>query len=151
MQRFVFSLDRVLAWRRLEARRERLRWEQIRGELRGIDAERERLRTERDLAAALLHTARSALGAEFAALDQFRAHVDAEMARLGTKRADCEKRLAEQARVAAAKERDVKILEHLRERRLEIWTAALDRETEQQAAEAFLARWRREGISSREN
>lgn len=145
MKRFSFSLDRVLAWRRIEARRERLRWEQIRAELRAIDAERDALRAERKDAAARLRSARSALGEELEALDRFRRYVDAEQARLERKRAECERRLIEQSRVAAAKERDVKILEHLRERRLQAWKIEADREIEQQAAEAFLARWQKSG------
>lgn len=144
MKRFTFSLDRVLAWRRIEARRERLRWEQIRAELGAIDAERDALRAERINSAARLRSARSALGEELEALDRFRHYVDAEQARLAQKRAGCERRLIEQSRVAAAKERDVKILEHLRERRFRDWKIESDREIEQQAAEAFLARWQKD-------
>jgi flagellar export protein FliJ len=142
MKRFAFTLERVLAWRRMQARMERLKWEQIRAELRSIEAQREHLRGERERAAARLNTAASATGADFAALDRFRKHVDSERARLETKRTECAQRLLAQTHVTTAKERDVKVLEHLRERCLKTWTAELDRETEQQAAESYLSRWR---------
>jgi len=143
MKRFAFSLERVLSWRRMQARVERLRWERIRTELRAIEEQRERLRAEHQRAAERLRSVGSVLGAELAGLDNFRRHVEAERARLEPKRAECEQRLLAQMRVTSAKEREVKVLEHLRERRVETWTAELDRETEQQAAETYLSRWRR--------
>ncbi|HEV2199718.1 MAG TPA: hypothetical protein VGR73_07845 [Bryobacteraceae bacterium] len=141
MKRFTFSLERVLGWRRIEARLEELRAEQLHAELRAIEASREDLRIERETTAAEVRAAGSATGAELAALDNFRRHVDRERSRLERQRVECEKRSAAQNSVLTAKRRDVKILEHLRERRKAAWTAALDRETEQQAAETFLSRW----------
>ncbi len=142
MKRFTFSLEQVLAWRRMQARLESLRWEQIRSELRGIEIQRENLRVERERSAARLQAAGSATGAEFAALDRFRKYVDAEQLQLQQKRVECEKRMTAQAKILAAKEREVKVLEHLRERKLTAWTAQMDRETEQVASEAFLSRWK---------
>jgi len=141
MKRFAFSLERVLGWRRIEAQMEELRAERLHAELHAIETSRENLRIERETTAAHLRAVGSATGTELAALDNFRRHVDAERARLERERVDCEKRVAAHMRVLTAKKRDVKILEHLRERRLTAWTAELNRETEQQAAEAFLSRW----------
>ena len=141
MKRFTFTLERVLAWRRMQARLERLRWEQIGAQLRGIEIERENLSLDRKRSAADLLQARSASSEDLAALDRFRKHVDSEQIRLQKKHAEYEKQLAAQAAILSAKERDVKVLEHLRERKLSGWTAERDRETEQIAAEAFLSRW----------
>jgi flagellar export protein FliJ len=141
MKRFAFSLEQVLAWRRMQARIEGLRREQLRGELRAIEIERENVGAERAHSDAALRRAGSATGADLTALDRFRVHADAEQLRLRQKQADCEKRIAAQAAILAAKERDVKVLEHLREGKLQIWTAQMDRETERVASEAFLSRW----------
>jgi hypothetical protein len=121
---------------------ERLRGEKIRAELRAIDEERVKLRTEIEISGARLRPAGWALGVELEALDRFRRHADVEDLRLQRKRAECEQRMIAQTKVVTAKEREVKVLEHLREKRLTAWTAELDREIEQQASEAFLARWR---------
>ena len=95
MKRFAFPLERVLSWRRMQARVERLRWERIRTELRAIE---ERARAAARGTPTRLGggsaVAKSTTGAELAALDRFRRHVDAERARLERKRAECEKRLA---------------------------------------------------------
>ncbi len=147
MKRFAFSLERVLAWRRIEARIERVRWEQIRAERKAIEDARENLRFEAARSAEGVRAARSATGAELEALDRFRVFVEAEQQRLGHQSAECEKRGAAQAAIARAKERDVKVLEHLRERQLDTWSKAEARETEQAAAESYLARWRPPNLS----
>lgn len=147
MKRFTFTLERVLAWRRMQARLERLRWQQIGAERRGIETEQVNLSLDRERSAADLIQARSASSEDLAALDRFRKHIDCEQVRLGGKYAQCEKLLAAQAEIVSAKERDVKVLEHLREHKLAAWTAEWDRETEQVAAEAFLSRWLPRGSS----
>ena len=147
MKRFEFSLERVLAWRRMQARVERMRWEQMRGELRAIEVERENLRVERERSRAELQTAGSATSEELEALDKFRRYVDAEQIRLQRKRVESEKRIAAQAGILAAKDRAVKVLEHLREKKQAAWKAEWERETEQMASEAFLSRWHLRGGS----
>jgi len=126
---------------------ERLRWEQIRAELRAIDAEREKLHAEQELSGARLRSEGWTLGVELEAADRFRRHVALEDLRLQHKRAEGEQRMLAQMKVVTAKERDVKVLEHLREKRLDRWTEELHHEIEQQASEAYLARWRPEGRS----
>ena len=142
MKQFHFSLEKALAWRRMQARMERARWEQIRAEIVGIETARQRLREEKQESAENLLSQKSATGEELAALEMFGHYVVSQQARLEIKRGECEKRLAEQGKLAMAREREVKVLEHLRARRLETWTKDLGKEIEQQAAEAFLARWR---------
>lgn len=142
MKQFHFSLEKALGWRRTQARVERLRWEQIRAEIARIETARRRLRVEKEESAAEVRTAKSTMGEDLAALETFGEYVISERARLEIKRAECEKRLEEQRKLMTARERDVKILEHLRERRLETWKAEVEKETEQQAAESYLVRWR---------
>jgi hypothetical protein len=142
MKQFHFSLEKALAWRRMQARMERARWEQIRAEMVGLETARQRLSEEKQESAEKVLSQKSATGDELAALETFGQYVVSQQARLEIKRAECEKRMAEQGKLALAREREVKVLEHLRARRLETWTKDLEREIEQQAAEAYLARWR---------
>jgi hypothetical protein len=141
MKRFEFSLERVLGWRRMQARVERMRWEQLRGELRAIEIERENLRRECERAKDEMQAAGSAKGEELAALDRFRQYGDAEQVRLQRKWVESEKRMAAQAGILAGKDRAVKVLEHLRKKKQAAWTAEWERETEQMAAEGYLTRW----------
>jgi hypothetical protein len=148
MKQFHFSLEKALAWRRTQARMERLRWEQIRAEIGQINKARAHLSAEKDESAAAMRSAKSAMGEELAALETFGGYVISERARLEIKRVECEKRLAEQAKIVTARERDVKVLEHLRARRLDAWNIEWEKELEQQAAETYLARWRAPSKSS---
>jgi broad specificity phosphatase PhoE len=81
---------------------------------------------------------------DLAALESYRLHVARQKERLRKERADCQERIAaERAQVLKA-ERDVRLLEKLREKRLGEWQAAADREMEALASELFLAKWRRQ-------
>ncbi len=133
----------------MQARMERLRWEQMRAELRAIDDERRQLQAEKEKSAGQLRSQGSAYGLDLHALENFRRHLDEEDGRLERKRAECEQRIIAQMKVVTAKEREVKVLEHLRAKRLDTWTVELAREIEQQASEAFLARWRSPGGEGR--
>ena len=128
---------------------ERVRWEQIRAEIAAIDTARQRLSEQKQESAADMLARTSTAGEELAALETFGEYVISERARLEIRREECEGRLAEQAKRVIACERDVKILEHLRAKRMEAWKSQLEKETEQQAAEAYLARWRRPSAGER--
>src|SRR5262245_11917834 len=141
MKQFHFSLEKALAWRRTQERMETLRWEWIRAEIAGIDKARQRLGEEKQESAAEMLSRKFAASEELAALETFGEYVITERARLEIKRGECEKRLAEQAKLLMARKREVKVLEHLRAQRLEAWRVEREKETEQQAAEAYLARW----------
>ena len=69
----------------------------------------------------------------------------AEHTRLEKSRAECSKKVAAQIQAVAAKRRDVKLLEHLREQRREVWTRDFHRELDAQADESYLAKWNRRG------
>ncbi len=143
MRRFRFALETVLRWRqsRLEAEQARL------GEL-VTELERIRLRirqAEEDAQAA----ARDVLGAgaipaaELAALEAYLRRLVQERARLSRAEADCQARIAAQRECVVEAQRQVRVIEKLRERRFEEWRTELDRETETLAAEAYLAQWGR--------
>ena len=149
MKQFHFSLEKALGWRRTQARMEKARWEQIRAEIGAIDTARRRLSEQKRESAADVLTRTATASEELAALETFGEYVIRERARLEIKREECVKCLEEQAQRVTARERDVKVLEHLRAKQLEAWKSQLEKETEQQAAEAYLARWRRPSAGER--
>jgi hypothetical protein len=143
MKKFEFSLGRVLDWRGTLARIEESKLERLYAELRAIESSEaalvaERTRSERALAEAASHT-----GAELAAHDTFRRFAVNEHTRLEQRRAECKKRISEQIPVVAQKRRDVRLLEHLKEKRHLDWQRDLAREIETQAGEIYLAKWSR--------
>ena len=143
MKKFEFSLGRVLDWRETLARVEESKLERLYAERRAIESSKavlltERSRTEQAVAHAPDHT-----GLELEAFDAFRRFTVAEHTRLEQRRAECTKKISAQIQVVAAKRRDVRLLEHLRQKRLLDWRRDLGREMEIQAGEIYLANWNR--------
>ena len=143
MKKFTFPLGRVLDWRATQARIEESVLERLYAELRAIDSSEAALKRQRADSERALITSSTAMGAELAALDSFRRFTVAEHTRLEKLRADCSKRIAAQIQVVAAKRRDVRLLEHLRDRRRESWNQDFNREIDAQADEAYLAKFTR--------
>ncbi len=139
MKKFSFPLGRVLDWRSIEARIEESKLEQLYAELRAIDSKENLLKQQRDDAERAVLTGAS--GDELGSLDSFRRFAAAEHGRLNEARANCSKRIAAQIQVLAAKRRDVRLLERLRDQRHKAWTHELQRELDAQADETFLAKF----------
>jgi hypothetical protein len=146
MKKFSFRLERVMEWRRTQARIEEAKLEGLFAEIRGIDRRQAALQEERTKSESELLAEPTATGMELAALDAFRRFSIAEHVRLEGQRADCRRRISAQLQEAARKRRDVRLLERLKEKRHKTWTLELDRETEKQAGESYLARWKPEPL-----
>ena len=134
MKRFQFPLDRVLDWRRVQARIEESKLEQLHAEVRGIESRRTQLENQsaessRDLAA------RGATSAELAALASFHRYAIAESARLDRARTDCVRRIGERMAAVIERRRDVKLLENVRERKWQAWRLQSAREADREADE----------------
>ena len=141
MKAFHFPLEGVLGYRHTQVRVEEAKLERLHHELRTIQAHEATLRSEREQAQAALVTARSAIGAEFAALEHYRRAAARLSLRLEQAHADCNQRIASQMQELAQKRRDARLLEKLHERRLKEWKYSFARETDLHAEEAYLARW----------
>ena len=141
MKQFIFPLDRVMEWRRTQAKLEETKLERLYGELRAIDAREVSLNQDRAESERALIGASASTGLELAALDRFRTYTRAECAKVLQARADCRARIAAQLQVISAKRRDVLLLERLREQRLKAWTADFLRDIDAQADEAYLSAW----------
>jgi hypothetical protein len=149
MKKFTFPLSRAMDWRRTEARIEESKLERLFNDLRGMDTRATELNEERAASEKALIAAPGATGEELAALAAFQRFAIAEQRRLAAKRVECEQRMAAQMRAVAAKRRDVRLIEKLKEKRLDIWREDLSREIDAQAEEAYLAKWSRNGGSPR--
>ncbi|MGC9969597.1 MAG: hypothetical protein ABSE56_03300 [Bryobacteraceae bacterium] len=144
MRRFKFRLETVLGWRRLHLELEETKLQRLFEELRQVDLAEDRLDAEKaDADRAVLYSA-SVEAQDLAALDRHRLHVARVKERLRKERADCRRRITAQQRQVVEAERDVRLLEKLRERRLAEWQTAADHEQETLASELFLAGWHRE-------
>jgi flagellar export protein FliJ len=143
VKKFHFPLDRALDWRRTQARIEESKLERLYTALRTIDAQDVALHNERTQTETALLSAGEVTGQELAALGAFQRHVRAEQARLKQARQECGKKIAAQIEAVTGKRRDVKLIENVKRRRLDGWTAELGREIDRDADEAFLAKWNR--------
>ncbi|HUP04098.1 MAG TPA: hypothetical protein VMU19_08915 [Bryobacteraceae bacterium] len=143
MQRFQFRLERVLEWRRKKCRMEENRLSSCLAQVRETEAKIERLRAER-AAIECEFLAKTAIGApELLSLDRYRSRAKQDERLMVEERGRRELAVSEQRnRVRQAQQR-VKLLEKMRERRLEEYTAEAARELEAVAAESYLARWPR--------
>lgn len=143
MQRFRFRLDRVLEWRRKEYRVEETRLAAAVAQVLVTEGKIERLRTERASIERDLLVRTAIPATDFLNLGRYRLRADKEGIGLAEERRQRLLATAERrARVQQAQQR-VKLLEKMRERRLEEHTAAANLELESLAAEAYLARWSR--------
>jgi len=143
MKKFNFPLDRVLDWRRSQARMEESKLEQIYGELRRLEIREKSLLEERARSQKHLATIPAASSEELAAFDSFHGHLREECLRLDNQRNECRTRIDAQIQIVTLRRRDVRLLEKLKEKQHGNWTAEFNREIEQQAAEAALAKWSR--------
>ncbi|MBZ5591186.1 MAG: hypothetical protein LAP39_03050 [Acidobacteriia bacterium] len=144
MRNFRFSLERILSWRRLELQAEEARLAVLFAERSRLDAARTEIRAARESAASRLWAAGTVDGSELESLQGYRQRLEKKMVAMDRRRAQSAEQIAlEQVRVVDAHRR-VRLLEKLRGRRLEEWRTAGQRELENFASEAFLARWHRD-------
>jgi hypothetical protein len=143
MKKFHFPLDRVLAWRQTQVRLEEVT-------LARLNAERQLLELrigalDQALAEARAHRlgVKSALPIEIAALEHFQASAAAQSRHLLREAGSLEAKIAQQSQVVIGRRREAELLGRLRERRLDAWRKASDKEVEQQAEESYLARFTR--------
>jgi len=140
MKKFSFPLSRVIDWRDAQARVEEAKLQALYGELRAIDLQESSLKRDREEAERAVQ-ARGGTGRELVALADFRRFTVAEHTRLESLRQDCSRRIASQIQVVAAKRRDVKLLERLKQKKLIVWNQEAAREIEHQAEDAYMAKW----------
>ncbi len=142
MRSFQFSLDRILSWRRKEFEAEESRLAGLLAERKSLEEARLEMLASWERAGKQLLACSLVDGGDLAALGSYRARLEREIAANDRQGRDAGGRIAsQQARVVEAHRR-VRLLEKLRRRKWEAWRVEWNRELENFAGEAFLARWR---------
>lgn len=141
MKTFRFTLQRVLEWRALQARREEETLSTLQSKLAAI-AHRE---SEIDLSElnAEMNVLRQAAvpGSEFRALAAFQIRIRSERVSLKANRQRLERQIDEQRKRLLKARKDYKIVESLKEKRYKQWVYLSDRELENTAAESYISNW----------
>jgi flagellar biosynthesis chaperone FliJ len=138
MRKFAFPLARVMDWRQTQVRIEEAALERLHAELRGVEGGLAELRLSIEHSENAILTAGSVMGAELRDLDTFKKASKAEFEKLTKAAADSRKRIATQIEVVSRKRRDLRLLENLRQRKLDTWRADLEREIDNEATELYL-------------
>jgi flagellar export protein FliJ len=141
VKKFDFPLARVMEFRRLQARLEEIKLEALYAELRALDAREVasiqlKVQSEKEM-----KSAKSVTGFDLEVFDAYRKALQEDQKRMDKARADCRKRIDAQLAVLTIKRRDVKLLEHLKEQRFVKWEKEMFKEIDQQADEAYLAKF----------
>ncbi len=144
MRRFQFRLQSVLEWRLVQLDLEEAKLQVLFGERRRIDATIESLTAGRIEAERAVAFAATVEAEQLYALEAHKRYVARETARLREERTGCEKRIAAQRERVLKAERDLRLLERLKQHRWTEWETAFNREQGVFVAEAFLSRWHRQ-------
>jgi flagellar export protein FliJ len=140
---FQFPLQRVFDWRALQMRAEEEKLSAMQHRL-GALVHRENALTAAELKSSLgLLKLSSIGGGDLQALAAFQLRMKNERGSLKAARLQLEKQVAEQRTRLLKARRDFRVLEKLREKRWKEWQYLADREIEDVAAEAYLAKWAR--------
>jgi hypothetical protein len=141
MKSFSFPLERVREWRseQLDVEEGTLR-ALVAGRMALISRRQELLEDRRSLDLALTR-AREVTAEALAALEAYRRWIKAETQRLATAILEAESRVAAQRQRVIEAQRNCRLLGKLRERALRQWWKDAGRETENLAAEIYLAKW----------
>ena len=143
MKKFVFHLDRVLAWRKIQEQLEEAKLERLHAELRTLETRQRILDDQRSRAVAGVTRAGTITGFDLAALDAYRRSATAQASRLAASRLELDGRIAAQMPEVAKRRRDVRLIERLREQKFEKWRVGFLQEIERQAEETHIAKFNR--------
>lgn len=140
MKAFRFPLEKVLSWRHLQMRAEEEKLAVLQNHLTLLNQRASALASaELNSRLGVLKMA-SVRGSDLHALAPFQERMKKERAALEGEKMQCEKRIAAQlARLLKAR-KDFRILEKLRDRRLEAWRYLNNRELENAAADAHISK-----------
>jgi flagellar export protein FliJ len=141
MKKFAFPLERVMDFRRMQARLEEVKLEGLYAELRATDAREAALIAQKRQSENALRTEKSVTGFDLELFATFREAMTIEQNRLQQARTASRKKIDAQFAVLVVKRREVKLLEKLKEQRFEKWEKEMFKEIDQQAEEAYLAKW----------
>src|SRR4051812_4820870 len=141
MKRFEFSLEQVMQWRRLRADLERAKLESLFAKLRDLDQQKLNLEEEEASAHDVVKNQDSVRSQQLLALDRFARHMSTQKELLDGNRVALFGEISQQQIKLIAAQRDFELLEKLKTHKKEDWQAAFNREQEELASDAYLAKW----------
>ena len=141
MKKFAFPLTRVMEFRRIQARLEEVKLEGLYAGLRAIDTREATMIQRRDQVEKALKSKTAVSGDELQEFDRYGLAMKEELKRMDKTRIECRKRIDAQLAVLTVKRREVKLLGKLKEQRFEKWEKEMLKDIDQQADEAYLAKW----------
>jgi len=141
MKKFAFPLDRVMEFRRMQARLEEIKLESMYAELRAIDKKEVALIKKSVESEKAIRAEKSVTGFDLELFHTYREAMHEERKRMDKARAACRIKIDAQLQVVTGRRRDVKLLEHLKTKRFGAWEKEMFKEIDQQADEAYLAKF----------
>lgn len=142
MKKFVFALERVSEWRQLQIAMESAKLEKLTAALRAVVQRAEALEREQDRNESAVIRADWTDAQALGALHEFRKYTRVQQELLRQQRADGERQVLAQRESLLEARRNARLLDQLKQRRQRVWQTGFDKELEEQAAEAYLARWK---------
>ena len=144
MKAFRFNLERVLEFHAAQVRAEEVKLQVLNDQAANLRRASESLDQSRAAEEDKIRHATVLEGADLQALESYRKQVQRQKEHLRDRLVDLEKRLDAQRDQLLKARRKLRLLEKLRERRLQEWTIEANKELEQIASESHLARFVRE-------
>ena len=139
MKKFEFRLDAVLRWRGTQLQLERAKLQKLLGEEQRLKNDLQRLLDERQTAVSALQTAESLRSFELRALSAYLVGSDARAHLIRGQIAKCAGPIQKQRGCLLEAERNVRLLEKLKEGRYSEWKHAFEQEIQSGAEESWLA------------
>jgi len=143
MAQFHFSLEKVLRWRSLQLAREQAVLERLVQEQIRIQMLAAALGDEKSKLKASIGTFYDLRGQDLRAVTGYGLRLQRQAESLAQHSARCERDLAAQKKRYNDAKRRLRLLEELKERRLQVWRHEQAQELEALAAESYLANWSR--------
>lgn len=143
MKSFRFRLERVLSWRGTQLALAEAKAEQLKGGLLAAGQAKIQVVARQAAAQTTALSVPAISGADLVALESARIWTAREEKRLAAQMVEMQRSIEEQNRRVAEARRGVKLVERLKERKLEAWQVEADRELDELSAESAIAQWRR--------
>ncbi len=141
MKRFRFSLEQALSWRRLRADIERAKLEQLLAEMRHLELRRVALEQEEIAAQNEVRHHDVIRAPQLIALESFTRHWKKRVAGLEDRRTEIFREIALQQTRLLNAQREHDLLLKVKSQKQHEWQIEFDREQEDLASEAYLAKW----------
>lgn len=145
VKKFSFPLEKLRLWRQRQFEAEVVRLGQYQAEQESLRLKRLALMREEELVLQAVRDLPMPSAEGMQAADSFRQWCVRESTRLNADEREAARRVTVQRDVVMEARRGVEALQHLKDRRLTEWKAAVDKETEEMVADLVAARWAGQG------